>query len=131
MSTETLAGVGAHAWQNPAVTEAGANAWRVRFEGTSFALLDVRGPFDVAIDDQPPVALNPLMERTVRPIPDGLADGQHVAVIRSDNGPPGGFLVGRAAPLPWLWVLAPSLLLTVLVIVGALLGRAVIVGSRQ
>jgi hypothetical protein len=35
-------------------------------------------------------------------------------------------MVGRAAPLPWLWVLAPALLLAALVVIGALLMRALI-----
>jgi hypothetical protein len=130
MSTEPIAGVGAHAWSHPAVAGAGTNTWRVRFEGKSFALLDVRGPFEVAIDDQPSVALNPLMERSVRPIADRLADGQHTVVIHSDNGSPGGFLVGRAAPLAWLWVLAPGLLLALLVVVCALLGKSALEGSK-
>jgi len=126
MSTEPLAGVGTHAWSHPAVADAGANTWRVRFEGTSFALLDVSGPVEVTIDDQPSMALNPLMERSIRPIADGLAPGQHVVVIHSANRPPSGFLVGRAAPMAWLWVLAPALLIATIVLVGALLGRALI-----
>ena len=69
-------------------------------------------------------ALNPLMERRVLPIAEGLADGKHSAIIRSANGPPSAFLVGRAAPLPWLWVLAPALLLIALVVVGALIGNS-------
>jgi hypothetical protein len=127
MSREPIAGVGTHAWSHSAVA-AGTNTWRVRFQGTSFALLDSRGPIEVALDGQPWRAMNPLMERSVLPIAEGLAEGEHTAVIQSANGPPGAFIVGRAAPLPWLWVLAPALLLAALVVVGALLGRALIVG---
>jgi hypothetical protein len=71
------------------------------------------------------------MERRVLPIVDGLADGVHVAVVRSANGPPSAFMVGRGAPLPWLWVLMPALLLAALVLVGALAGRALAVASKQ
>jgi hypothetical protein len=71
------------------------------------------------------------MERRSLPIAEGLTAGVHSAVVRSPNGPPSAFVVGRAAPLPWLWVLAPALLIAALVLVGALLGRALIVGSRQ
>ena len=74
----------------------------------------------------PSRALNPLMERRVLPIAEGLAAGEHVAVIHSANGPPGAFMVGRAAPLPWLWVLVPALLLLALVVTGALLCRAIV-----
>jgi hypothetical protein len=95
----------------------------VRFEGTSFALLDLRGPIEIAIDNQPLRALNPLMERRIMPIAEGLADGEHSVIIRSANGSPSAFMVGRGAPLPWLWALVPALLIAALVVVGALLGR--------
>ncbi len=130
MSSEPIAGVGTHNWRHPAVVVRSTNEWAVRFEGTSFALLDLRGPIEIAIDNQPTRAMNPLMERRVLPIAEGLADGEHVAVVQSANGPPSAFLVGRAAPLPWLWVLVPSLLLAALVLVGALLGRALFVGRN-
>jgi hypothetical protein len=131
MSSEPIAGVGTHNWRHPAVVVRGTNEWAVRFEGTSFSLLDLRGPIEIAIDNQPARAMNPLMERRVLPIAEGLVDGEHVAVVQSTNGPPSAFLVGRAAPLPWLWVLVPALLLAALVLVGALLGRALIIGSKQ
>jgi hypothetical protein len=127
MSSEPIAGVGAHNWRHPAVAARGTNEWVVRFEGTSLALLDLRGPIEITIDNQPARPMNPLMERRLLPIAEGLADGEHVAVVQSANGPPSAFLVGRAAPLPWLWVLVPALLLAALVLVGALLGRALFV----
>ena len=126
-----IAGVGTHAWSHPAVAAAGADTWRVRFEGTSFALLDLRGPIEVAIDDQLRRAVSPLVERRALPIADGLAAGAHVAIIQSASGPPGAFMVGRAVPLPWLWMVLPALLLAALALVGALLGRAVMVGRKQ
>jgi polysaccharide biosynthesis protein PslG len=123
MEAGPLAGVGRHAWSHPAVAARGPNQWVVRFEGTSFALVDLHGPIEIAIDQEPPRAMNPLMERRVLPIAEGLANGEHSAVIRSANGPPSAFLVGRAAPLAWLWALVPALLLVALVAVGALIGK--------
>lgn len=131
MSSGPIAGVGTHDWRHPAVAEHGTNEWIVRFEGTSFALVDLRGPIEIAIDNQPLRALNPLMERRVLPIAERLADGTHSAVIRSANGPPSAFMVGKAAPLPWLWTLVPALLIAALVVVGALLGGNLSEGSRR
>jgi hypothetical protein len=129
MANRPAAGVGAHAWSHPAVAATGPNTWRVRFVGTSFALLDPRGPIEIAIDNAQPRAMNPLMERSLLPIADRLTEGEHSAVIHSPNGPPGAFVVGRAAPLPWLWSLAPALLIGGLVVVGALAMRALTVGG--
>jgi hypothetical protein len=131
MASEPIAGVGTHDWSHPAVADRGTNEWEVRFEGTSFGLLDLRGPIEIAIDNQPQRAMNPLMERRILPIAAGLTAGVHSAVIRSANGPPSAFMVGRESPLPWLWVLAPALLIAALVFVGALAGRALIVGNRR
>jgi hypothetical protein len=124
MASGPIAGVGTHAWSHPAVAERGADEWAVRFAGTSLALLDPRGPIEIAIDQQSSRAMNPLMERRALPIAEGLADGEHVAVVRSANGPPSAFVVGRAAPLAWLWMLLPALLIAALVVLGALVGRA-------
>src|SRR6185503_7856621 len=97
MSGGPVAGVGTHDWSHPAVAERSTNEWMVRFEGTSFALLDLRGPIEIAIDNQSLRAVNPLMERRILPIAEGLTAGAHSAVIRSPNGPPSAFMVGRAA----------------------------------
>jgi len=131
MSSGPIAGVGTHDWSHPAVAERGTNEWAVHFEGTSFALLDLRGPIEIAIDNQSPRAVNPLMERSSLPIAEGLAAGPHSAVVQSANGPPSAFMVGRAAPVPWLWVLAPALLIAALVLVGALAGRALLSGVES
>jgi hypothetical protein len=127
MAAAPVAGVGAHDWSHPAVAAAGNDTWRVSFSGQSFALLDPRGPIEISIDGGPARAMNPLMERRVLPIAEELADGEHTALIHSANGPPSAFLVGRAAPLPWLWALSPALLLIALVVAGALSMRALIV----
>jgi len=124
MARGPIAGVGTHDWSHPAVAKRGTNEWVVRFDGTSFALVQLRGPIEIAIDNQPLRALNPLMERSTLPIADGLPDGEHSAVIRSPNGPPLAFMVSRVAPLPWLWVLVPALLIAALVLVGALTVRS-------
>jgi hypothetical protein len=71
------------------------------------------------------------MERRILPIAQGLTAGAHSAVIRSANGPPSAFMVGRSAPLPWLWVLVPALLIAALVLVGALAGRALFDCTKQ
>ena len=81
MSRGPIAGVGTHDWSHPAVAERGTNEWVVRFEGTSFALVQLRGPIEIAIDNQSLRALNPLMERSTLPIADGLPDGEHSAVV--------------------------------------------------
>jgi hypothetical protein len=126
MEAGPVAGVGTHDWGHPAVAPRGTNEWAVRFVGTTFGLADLRGPVEVSIDGEPPRAMNPLMERRALPIAEALADTEHTAIVRSENGPPGAFMVGRAAPMPWLWTLAPALLLAALVVVGALAGRALI-----
>jgi hypothetical protein len=126
MAAGPVAGVGTHGWSHPAVAARAANEWVVRFEGTTLALLDPRGPLEIVIDNQPSRSLNPLVERRMLPIAEGLTAGVHSAVVRSPNGPPSAFMVGRAAPLPWLWLLAPALLIAAVVLVGALAGRALI-----
>jgi polysaccharide biosynthesis protein PslG len=127
MADGPIAGVGTHDWTHPAVESRGTNEWALRFEGASFMLVGPRGPVEISIDGAPPHAMNPLMERSVLPITEGLPEGLHTAIVRSANGPPGAFIVGRAAPLMWVWLLAPALLLMALVLVGALAMRALLV----
>jgi hypothetical protein len=126
MASGAAAGVGTHDWTHPAVESRARNEWAVRFVGSSFGLVDLRGPVEVTVDGGPARALNPLMERRVLPIAEGLPDREHIVVVRSANGPPGAFIVGRAAPLPWLWGLAAALLLLALLVVGALAMRALL-----
>jgi hypothetical protein len=119
-----VAGVGAHAWDHPAVQRQPGGTWRVRFEGTTFALRNMRAPLEVAIDDQGAVAFNPLVGGGTTTIASGLSDGPHTATLQTAELPSDLFLVGRAPPLPWLWVFAPALIVLALVLVGGLLGRA-------
>jgi hypothetical protein len=126
MDAGQLAGVGAHEWSHPAVAPAGENAWSLRFEGTSLALRQLPGPVEVALDGGVPAAYNPDVEGGAIMVANGLAAGPHTAVIRGANGPPGVFLVGRAQPLPWVWTVAPMLLVGALVVLGALTMRALI-----
>ncbi len=84
------------------------------------------GPAEVAIDGAAAVSINPDVEGGSVTAASALADVTHTAVVRSPNGPPGVFIVARAQPWPWLWALAPALLLAALVVVGALLMRAMI-----
>ncbi len=123
-----VAGVGAHAWSHPAVTQQ-AGGWSVRFEGTSFALARLVSPLTISIDGGAPIHLNPLVGGGTLTIATGLADGPHTALIEGPR-PPEAFLVGRARPLPWLWSLAPALLLAGLAVVGALALRAALDRGR-
>ena len=119
-----IAGVGAHTWQHPAVEQRGTAEWTVRFEGTSLGLDGMPGEFDMTLDGGPPRQIRPDVEGGVVTPVSGLSDGVHTLVLRGENGPPRAFIVGRDQPLPWLWTLAPALLLVALAIVGALTMRA-------
>jgi polysaccharide biosynthesis protein PslG len=121
-----VAGVGAHAWDDPAVQRLDATTWQVRFEGTWFALDSLRAPLQVAIDGGALLDLNPLLGGGTIPIAQQLPDGTHTAVVRAPGGLPAAFLVGRAPPLPWLWSLAPTLLVLALIVVGGLAMRALV-----
>jgi hypothetical protein len=116
------AGVGAHAWDHPAVQRQAADTWQIRFHGTSLALYRMKAPLSVAIDSGAPADINPLVGGGTLTVASGLPDGQHTAVLRGP-APPEAFLVGRASPLLWLWVLAPALIVAALVLVGALAMR--------
>ena len=125
MDEGSIAGVGAHAWNHPAVRQRGASEWAVRFEGTSFGLRNLAGPFEVAIDGGAPATMNPDVEGGTVAVASSLADGPHTAVVRSANGPPGVFVVGRAQPYEWAWIVVPALLVVALAIVGALILRSI------
>jgi hypothetical protein len=119
-----VAGVGAHTWEHPAVQQLDATTWQVRFEGTWFALHSLRAPLQVAIDGGAPLDLNPLVGGGTLLIAQHLPDGPHTAIVRAPGGLPAAFLVGRAPPLPWLWTLAPALIVAALAVVGGLAMRA-------
>lgn len=121
-----VAGPGAHAWSHPAVVAGPeANTWTVRFEGTGIALRRMTGPVEAAIDGGAARQLNPDPEGGAISLASGLIDGEHTLVLRSPNGAPAVFLVERAQPLAWLWVLLPAVLLLALGAVGALIGLRV------
>ncbi len=120
-----IAGVGAHDWGHPAVVPRRTpNRWSLRFEGSSLALVGMHGPIEIALDGQAPVNVNPDVEGGPVTVASGLSDGVHTVVLSGANGPPHTFVVGRAQPLPWLWTLAPMLLLAALALVGGLTMRA-------
>ncbi|KPV50273.1 hypothetical protein SE17_27895 [Kouleothrix aurantiaca] len=102
-----------------------SNTWTVRFEGTEVALRGMTGPVEAAIDGGAARTLTPDPEGGAVSLASGLPDGEHTLVLRSPNGAPAVFLVGRAQPLAWLWVLAPALLLLALAVVGALISLRV------
>jgi hypothetical protein len=126
-----VAGVGAHTWDHPAVQQLDATTWRVRFEGTWFALHSLRAPLQVAIDGGAPIDLNPLVGGGTLTIAERLPDGTHTASVRAPGGLPEAFLVGHAPPLPWLWTLAPGLIVLALAVVGGLTMRALIDRPRR
>jgi hypothetical protein len=126
MARGPVAGVGAHAWDHPAVQQVDDTTWRVRFEGTWFALHSLRAPLRVTIDGGETLDLNPLVGGGTLPIAQQLPDEIHTAVIHAPGGLPAAFMVGRAPPLPWVWTVAPALITVALAVVGALVMRALI-----
>ncbi len=119
-----VAGPGAHAWGHPAVQAGqGANAWALRFEGTSLALVGLPGPAEFTIDGGAQARRNPDVEGGPAVLASGLSDGEHTLAIRVENGPPRAFVVARDQPLGWLWALAPALLLAALAAAGARIAR--------
>jgi hypothetical protein len=126
LSGGPVASVGAHTWEHPAAQRIAGDTWQVRFEGTSLALRGMRAPLSVAIDGGAPAEFQPLVGAGTSIIAGGLADGPHTAVLRGAELPSDVFLVGRAAPWPWLWMIVPALLMLALAVVGGLIGRVVL-----
>jgi polysaccharide biosynthesis protein PslG len=122
----TAAGVGAHAWSHPAVAARSENEWAVRFEGSSLALSQLVGPVEVSVDGGAPTPSNPDVHGAAITVASGLADTRHTAIVRSENGAPGVFIVSRAAPLAWAWAVVPALLIAGLVVAGALAMRTLV-----
>ena len=91
---------------------------------------DLRAPLSVAIDGGAPAEIQPLVGGGTITIAGGLADGPHTAVLRGAELPSEVFLVGRAAPSPWLWTLAPALIVLALVVVGGQIGRVLLSWRR-
>jgi hypothetical protein len=85
----------------------------------------------VAIDGGAPLDLNPLVGGGTFQVAAQLSDGTHTAILRAPGGLPNAFLVGRAPPLPWLWTLAPALVVLALAVVGGLAMRAWIDRPRR
>jgi hypothetical protein len=121
-----VASVGAHTWEHPAVRRTAGDTWQVRFVGTSLALRGMRAPLSVAIDGGAPAELQPLVGGGTITVASGLADGPHTATLRGAEQPSTLFMVGRDAPLPWLWTLLPVLIVLALAIVGARIGQVVL-----
>jgi hypothetical protein len=125
MARPAAAGPGAHRSSHPAVRQVAEDTWELRFRGEWLALDDIRQPLSVAVDGGPPAEFTPHVElHTPMVVAGGLADGEHVAVVRAPYGLPEVFLVGRARPLGWLWTLTPALLVAGLTLTGALGMRA-------
>jgi hypothetical protein len=126
MGQGQVAGPGAHTWSHPAVSPGQApNTWTLRFEGSALTLVGMRGPAQITLDGGVPRGYNPDVEGGPVTVVSGAADGLHVVALSVENGPPRGFVVERARPLAWLWVIAPALLLIGLAVVGAGLLRAI------
>jgi hypothetical protein len=90
-------------------------------------LVGGEGPLELSIDGGPMIAL----ANDRQPAAAGLHDGVHMALVRSRGAPPNIFLVGRDQPLPWLWGLAPASIAVGLVLVGALVMRALAERSQR
>ncbi len=115
------AGVGAHTWRHPAV-ESRTEGWSVLFEGTGLSLSGT-GRVTVALDGGAPAELDLAGPDTAVRVAAGLPDTTHTVLV-SGSGVPAAFLVERDPPQPWLWTLAPALLIGALAAVGALIARA-------
>ena len=120
-----IAGVGAHVWSHPAVSQRADGGWDLRFIGNTLAFSGT-GQFRVTIDDDASVDVTLAGPGRAVPVAQKLGDGTHTAVIQGTAGVPDVFIVGRAPPLPWLWTLGPALLIAGLVLTGALTARALI-----
>jgi hypothetical protein len=117
----TVAGVGAHTWEHPAVT-AIPDGWQLRFTGSRVTLIGGLnpGPEQVTLDGRP-VTLEAQRTATGEPALQlaGLADTTHTLAIRAPGeAPPERFVIGRDQPLPWVWVVAPALLIGLLLLSG-------------
>jgi hypothetical protein len=123
MAQAPASGVGAHAWDHPAVERRGATEWAIRFAGTSFALYNLKAPLSVAVDGGMSIKINPLIGSGTLTITAGLPDRVHTAIVQG-NSAPEGFLIGREPLLPWFWALAPALIVIGLALTGALSLRA-------
>jgi hypothetical protein len=125
LAQPAVAGVGAHDWQHPAV-EPIADGWRLRFSGTRATLvgglvggLEPRLDGDVVVLERDGLAGSQAL-RTAK-----LSDGPHtLEIIAPGAAAPDFFIVERDRPLPWLWVLAPALLLGLLVLSSVAAFRA-------
>ncbi len=117
----TVAGVGAHTWEHPAVI-AIPDGWQLRFTGTRATLIGGLnpGPEQVTLDGRP-VTLE--AQQTVAGEPalqlDGLTDTTHtLEILAPGKAAPERFVIGRDQPLSWFWVAAPALLIGLLVFSG-------------
>ena len=108
----SIAGPGAHSWQHPAVRQLDKRHYELRFIGQSLHLKPV-APVSISIDAQPPQRYNPAPDSAFISIAEGLVDGEHRAMIESDQAPQ-SFLVSRNPPLPWLWNLIPLVFIAAL-----------------
>ena len=86
--------------------------YELRFIGQSLHLKPV-APVSIRIDAQPPQRYNPAPDSAFISIAEGLVDGEHRAMIESDQAPQ-SFLVSRNPPLPWLWNLIPLVFIAAL-----------------
>lgn len=117
-----VAGPGLHAWSHPAVRQIADDTWEIRFTGQALTLVDVRRPFEYALDGGAFQSLTPLMERRLRPLAERLPDQEHSAIIRISGTPPTALIVERQQPSP-IWQIIPALLVLGLVLACAQLLR--------
>ncbi|MFP4436441.1 MAG: O-antigen ligase family protein [Chloroflexaceae bacterium] len=121
LNQPTVAGVGAHTWEHPAVT-AIPDGWQLRFTGSRVTLIGGLnpGPEEVTLNGRP-VTLAAQRTATGEPALQlaGLPDTTHTLAIRAPGeAPPERFVIGRDQPLPGFWVAAPALLIGLLLLSG-------------
>lgn len=136
-----VAGVGVHSWQHPAI-EPVEGGWKLRFRGSRATLVGgLSGDLErVTLDGTTPTTLErdglSTGEQTLTASPrvlDGEAPGHihTLEIIAPGADPPDRFAIARPAPVPWFWVLAPTALVGMLMISGALTVQALFGSLRR
>lgn len=132
MAQPAVAGVGTHTWQHPAV-EPMPNGWRLRFSGNRLTLLGgLTGEIQTILNGTPvTLSRTEIAGQQALQTP-ALPDSPHtLEVIAPAAQTPERFIVARERPMPWLWTLAPALLLVLLTLSGAATMQALFASLGQ
>ncbi|WP_129632022.1 polymerase [Candidatus Oscillochloris fontis] len=118
LARPSVAGVGAHSWDSPAVTQ-GGTGWQVRFSGARISLVGVDVATEVQIDGRA-ITLSPAQVGSVAALQSGwLEPGEHL--LELSGAAPTWFGVDQVRPWGWAWDYGPLLLIIACAGVGALL----------